>query len=202
MKLNTTPKARRLREAARLAARVFAFAAFILLSVANVCAQESLTRPKVEVKLTAGGADFATDENEDLKHSAVGGAVRVYLSKHVSTESEYLYMKNGADDLDHFFTQSIAYDFNPTGKYMPYLVAGVGYERHAGRFFGRDFDTGAPRVFDTSFETWSAGAGAGLKIFLTDRLFVAPEVRIGREPTVRGTISVGYVLSGRKRKPK
>jgi hypothetical protein len=201
MKLTTTLKTGRLTiKAGRLTARVIVFAALILLCFSNAFAQESLTPPKVEVKLTAGGADFAIDENEDLKHSAVGGAVRVYLTKRVSTESEFMYMQNGANDQDRFFTQSVAYDFNPTGKYVPYLVAGVGYERHTGRFFGNDFTTGEPRVFDTSFETWTAGVGAGLKIFLTDRFFVAPEVRIGHEPTVRGTVSIGYVISGRKRK--
>jgi hypothetical protein len=183
-----------------LAARVATVAVLTLLCFSNVCAQQSLTPSKVEVKVTAGGADFSTEENENLGHSAVGGAVRVYLTKRLSTESEFLYMRNGADDMDRFFTQSIAYDFNPTGKFVPYLVAGVGYERHTGRFFGQDFTTGQPRTFDTSFETWSAGAGGGVKIFLTRRLFIAPEVRIGREPTVRGTVSIGFVLSGRKRK--
>jgi hypothetical protein len=183
-----------------LAARAAAFAVFALLCLSNARAQQTLTPPKVEVKVTAGGTDFSSDDNEDLKHTAVGGAVRVYLTKRLSTESEFMYMRNGSNDLDRFFTQSIAYDFNPAGKYVPYLIAGVGYERHTGRFFGQDFTTGEPRTFDTSFETWSAGAGAGVKIFLTDRFFIAPEFRIGREPTLRGTVSIGYVISGRKRK--
>jgi len=51
---------------------------------------------------------------------------------------------------------------------------------------------------DTSFTTWTASVGGGVKIFLTKRLFVAPEVRVGREPNVRGTVSVGYVFVGRK----
>jgi hypothetical protein len=37
-----------------------------------------------------------------------------------------------------------------------------------------------------------------VKIFLTKRLFIAPEGRVGREPSVRGTVSIGYVFSGRK----
>lgn len=176
-----------------------AAALFVLCLSSNAGAQESLTPPKVEVKVTAGGASFGLDGGAG--HSAVGGAVRIYVSKRWSVEPEFMYMRGGANDQDYFFTPSVAYDLtDPTGKYVPYLVAGVGVEHHTGKFFGADFTTGQPRVFDTSFTTWSAGVGAGVKIFLTDRLFIAPEARIGREPTVRGTVSVGYVLSGRKRK--
>ena len=82
---------------------------------------------------------------------------------------------------------------------MPYLVGGVGVIRHRGRYFGADFVTGVPQVYDTSFTTWTAGFGGGVKVFLTDRLFVAPDVRLGREPTARATVSLGYVLAGRRR---
>ncbi|MBC7933287.1 MAG: porin family protein [Rubrivivax sp.] len=167
--------------------------------ISNAGAQETLSPPKVEVKVTAGGASFGLDGGAG--HSAVGGAVRIYLSKRWSVEPEFMYMRAGANDQDYFFTPSVAYDLtDPTGKYVPYLVGGVGVEHHRGRFVSTGFGTGQPQVFETSATTWSAGVGAGVKIFLTDRLFVAPEARIGREPTLRGTVSVGYVLSGRKRK--
>jgi hypothetical protein len=191
------------KEPGGLPRRCFAtFATAMLMTLclmSNASAQESLSPPKVEVKVTAGGASFGFDDTTG--HSAVGGAIRIYLTKRLSVEPEFMYMRGGPNDQDYFFTPSVAYDLtDPSGKYVPYLVAGVGVERHTGKFFGADFDTGEPFVLDTSFTTWSAGVGAGVKIFLTDRLFVAPEARVGREPTVRGTVSVGYVLSGRRRK--
>ena len=47
--------------------------------------------------------------------------------------------------------------------------------------------------------TVSANAGVGVKLFLTDSLFVAPEVRGGHEPDFRATLNVGYVFAGRTR---
>lgn len=162
--------------------------------------QDELSPPKVEVKATVGASDFGDDDGS-IPHAVVGGSVRFYVTRRLSVEPELLYMRHSPEDEDFVFTPSVAYDLTaPTKKVVPYLVAGVGAVRHRGRAFGADFDTGQPFVVDTSGTTWSAGFGAGVKIFLTDRLFVAPEGRIGREPTLRGTISVGYVISGRKRR--
>ena len=94
---------------------------------------------------------------------------------------------------------NVAFDFtDPTKRFVAYGIAGVGVLHHKGRFFGNDFVTGAPRVFDTSVTTWTASAGGGVKMFLTKRLFVSPELRVGSEPTVRATINVGYVFAGRR----
>ncbi|HVF42680.1 MAG TPA: outer membrane beta-barrel protein [Pyrinomonadaceae bacterium] len=187
----------------KAAARVSAAAAFVLLCLSGARAQgqASLTPPKVEVKVTAGGAIFALEDNDAAAHAAVGGAVRVYLSKRWSVEPEFLYMRNGANDQDYFFTPSVAYDFVPsTRRVVPYAVAGVGVEHHRGRFVGADFNTGVPFVVETSGTTWSVGVGAGVKFHVTDRLYVAPEARVGREPYGRATVSIGYVLSGRSRR--
>ena len=187
----------------RAAARACAATAFVLLCLSHARAQEqtSLTPPKVEVKVTAGGAAFDIDDAGSLAHTAVGGAVRVYLSRRWSVEPEFMYMRRGTNDQDYFFTPSVAYDFvSPRRKVVPYAVAGVGVEHHTGRFVGADFATGTPFVVDTKFTTWSVGVGAGVKIFVTDRLYVAPEVRVGREPYARATVSLGYVLSGRRRR--
>ena len=144
-----------------------------------------LTRHKVEAKVIFGGVTFG----EDLDHKVVGGAVRVHVAKRLSIEPEYLYMWRGDNDRDHFFQPNVVVDFNdPTQRLVFYGIGGVGVLHHEGRFFGRD----------TSVTTWSASAGGGLKIFLTKRLFVSPEFRLGSEPTLRGTINVGYAFGGRR----
>ena len=168
---------------------------FLLACVGPLSAQsQELTPPKVEGKVIVGGAIFG----DDIDHKIVGGAARVYLTRRLSVEPEYLYLRNGERDQDHLVQASVAYDFtDSTKRFVAYGIAGVGVLHHKGRFFGNDFETGEPRVFDTSFTTWTTSVGGGVRVFLTKRLFISPELRVGREPTVRGTISVGYVFSGR-----
>ena len=170
---------------------------FLVACVTPLCAQQSqqLTRPKVEGKVIFGSAIFG----EDLEHKLVGGAVRAYVTKRLSIEPEYLYLRRSENDQDHLGQISVAYDFtDPTKRFVPYGIAGAGVLHNKGRVFGSDFVTGAPFVREIEFTTWTASAGGGLKIFLTDRLFVSPELRLGREPTFRATINVGYVFAGRR----
>ena len=179
-------------------ARKYMLLAGVLLAcVTPLSAQQDqeVTRPKVEGKVIYGGAIFG----DEIEHQLVGASVRAYVTKRLSIEPEYLYLRNGANDQDQLFQPNVAYDFtDPTKRLVAYGIAGVGVLHHKGRFVGNDFVTGAPRVFDTSFTTWTATVGAGAKIFVTKRLFVSPELRLGREPTVRATISVGYVFAGRR----
>lgn len=166
----------------------------LIVGVVPVSAQQ-LTPPKVEGKVTFGTAIF----DNDSEHKVVGGAVRYYLTERLSIESEYLYMHHSEIDQDHLIQPNIAIDItNPRKRFVAYAIAGAGVLHHRGRFFGRDFTTGAPRVFDVSLNSFTASAGGGVKIFVTDRLFVSPEVRVGREPTFRATVNVGYVFRGRR----
>jgi hypothetical protein len=156
---------------------------------------EQLTRPKVEAKVIFGSAIFG----EDLEHKLVGGAVRAYVTKRLSIEPEYLYLRRSKDDQDNLVQMNVAYDFtDPTKRFVPYGIAGAGVLHNRGRVFGSDFVTGTPFVREISFTTWTVSAGGGVKIFLTKRLFVSPELRLGREPTVRASINVGYVFAGRR----
>ncbi len=154
---------------------------------------QQLTRPKIEAKVIYGGVVFGEDDD----HQTVGGSVRVYVTKRLSIEPEYLYLWHGENDRDQLVAANVAWDFtDPTERAVVYGIAGGGYLHHKGRFVDTDF-TGTTRVFDTSFDTWSASVGGGVKVFVTDRLFVSPEVRVGRQPTFRATINVGYVFGGR-----
>lgn len=175
---------------------VLAVGVLLMAGVTPLCAQEQqLTSPKIEGKLIFGGATFG----EDLQHTIVGGAVRVYVTKRLSFEPEYLYMRRGEDDQDHYVQANVAYDFtDPTKRVVAYGIAGAGVLSNKGRVVRGDFFTGATRIEEISFTTWTVSAGGGLKIFVTDRLFISPELRLGREPNVRATINVGYVFGGRR----
>ncbi len=181
-----------------LPARYLFVAAISLLTCVSLCSaqdSEELTPPKVEGKVIVGGANFG----EEIPHGVVGGALRVYVTKRLSIEPEYLYLYHSENDQDQIIQPNVAYDFtDPRKRFVAYGIAGVGVLHHKGRFFGNDFETGEPRVFDTSFTTWTASIGGGVKMFVTKRLFISPEVRVGREPNFRATINVGYVFAGRR----
>ena len=172
-------------------------ALFALVLATSLSAQQSdqLTPPKFEGKILVGSAIFG----DDIEHKVVGGAVRIYVTKRLSIEPEYLYLQHSDNDQDQLFQPNVAYDFtDPTKRFVAYGIAGVGVIHHKGRYFGNDFVTDAPRVFDTSFTTWTASLGGGVKIFVTKRFFIAPEVRVGREPNLRGSVNVGYLFAGRR----
>jgi hypothetical protein len=164
-------------------------AIFLVACATPLCAQQQLTRPKVEGKVILGSVLFEGDGDEDIEHKAVGAALRVYVTKRVSIEPEYLYMRHSDNDQDHIIQPNIAYDFtDPTKRLVAYGIAGAGLLHHRDSLFGRE----------RSSSTWTASAGGGLKIFLTNRLFVSPEIRVGREPSFRATINVGYVFVGKR----
>jgi hypothetical protein len=155
---------------------------------------QQLSHPKIEAKVIYGGVVFGEDDD----HTTVGASVRAYVTKRLSIEPEYLYLWHGENDQDQLVQPNVAYDFtDPTKRAVLYGIAGAGVLHHKGRFVDTDF-TGTTRVFDTSFTTWTASVGGGVKIFVTDRLFVSPEFRVGRQPTIRATINVGYVFGGRR----
>ena len=161
---------------------VLAVVVCVAACVTSLSAQQDqqLTRPRAEAKAIFGGVVF----EPELDHTAVGGAVRVYVTKRLSIEPEFLYMRNGADDQDYIVQPNVAFDItDPTKRFVAYAIGGAGVLHHQGR--------------SRSVTTWTAGAGGGVKIFLTNRLFVSPELRLGSEPTVRATVNVGYVFAGR-----
>ena len=167
---------------------------FSLMVTSHVVAQESNSRPQPEIKMIVGASDFG-DEDESYPHLLVGAATRIHLSRHWSIEPEFNYMRRSANDQDYLVQPNVVYEFkSPGNRVVPYLIGGVGVVRHRSVYRGTDFVTGAPVTFDTSYTTWSASAGAGLKVFISRHLFIAPEARLGREPTARAGISIGYVF--------
>ena len=173
----------------------------VIFSVAyRVAAQEDRRPPKAEIKFLAGVSTFTNDPTNNYHHTIVGGAVRYYVTRHISLEPEVLYMWRGQNDRDVVITPHLALDLlDPAKKVVPYVMAGVGVEhrRDLIRYF--DFFNGNQLVTRRiDGYVWSANAGAGVKFFLGKRLFVAPEVRTGHEPSRRFSISIGYVFARRK----
>lgn len=165
-----------------------------LLVTSHVVAQDSHSQPRAEIKMIVGASDFGFD-SQSYPHFVVGAATRIRISRHWSVEPEFNYMRRSSNDEDYVVQPNVVYEFNRLGdSVVPYLIGGVGVIRHKSVFQGSDFVTGTPVTFDTSYTTWSASAGGGLKVFVSKHLFVAPEARVGRQPTARATVSIGYVF--------
>jgi hypothetical protein len=139
---------------------------------------------RTEVRGTVGHAAFL-DESY-LNHVVVGGSARFYLTRRLSVEPELLYMRESRRDQDWVLVPNVAFDFRrPGARVVPYAIGGAGLLRNK-QTFG---------TWSYAANSWTVGGGLGAKIFLTERLFVSPEVRIGTEPFFRVTGSIGYVLS-------
>jgi len=184
--------------------RILGLAAMLLLLLTEGKAQQDLSQPKAEIKVLAGISTFnadRTNNNNTYRHTIIGGALRYYIYRQLSIEPEVLFMWRAQNDRDVVFTPHLALDLMPSnGRVVPYVLVGIGAEHHRDQITYRDFFNGNQLVTKKiSGITVSANAGVGAKLFLTDRLFVAPEVRGGHEPSFRATLSVGYVFAGRKR---
>lgn len=136
---------------------------------------------QIDVQGTVGYAGFVDDSFIDLHHFLAGGGVRIYLSERMSLQPELLYMQQSPADRDVALLANLAGDLRGRGnRVTPYWIVGAGILHHRGAFF--------------SGTTLTGGAGIGVRVFVSERWFVAPEVRLGWEPFMRATVSLGYVL--------
>ena len=162
---------------------------FTLLVTSQAVAQDS--QPRAEIKMNIGASDFG-DDDYSYPHFVVGAATRIRITRRWSIEPEFNYMRRSSTDEDYVFQPNVVYEFyRPRERVIPYLIGGVGVIRHKGVYRDADF------VLDTSYTTWSVSVGAGLKVFVTKNMFIAPEARLGSQPTARATVSIGYVFPTR-----
>lgn len=165
-----------------------------LLVTSHVVAQDSDSKSRAEIKMIVGASDFGVDDTS-YPHFVVGAATRIRISRRWSIEPEITYMRRSANDEDYVFQPNVVYEFDTPGKrVVPYLIGGVGFMRHKSVYNDYDFVKATPVTVDTSYTSWSFSAGAGMKVFVSKNLFVAPEARLGWQPTARATVSIGYVF--------
>ena len=137
----------------------------------------------MELRGTVGYSNFL--DEDPLHHLVTGGSARFFVTNRIAVEPEFLFMYRSSQDLDFQVIPNVVFEFTKReSRFQPYAIGGVGLQRH------REL-TGTGYYWSNS---WTASGGIGTKIFLNDRLFVAPEFRLGLEPIVRITASVGYVF--------
>jgi hypothetical protein len=121
---------------------------------------------------------------------AMGGAsVRFHVTSRVSLGPEVLFVSPCDRQTFTFYHPRmsglvhLAFDFTKGRRIRPYLLGGGGFSRHRSL-------AGRPPSYRTE---WTGGTG--FKIFLGDRVFVAPEVQVGgRVGLMRFTGSLGILL--------
>jgi hypothetical protein len=144
---------------------------------------EARERPAPVVEGALGWAGFG-DEGV-IHHTLVGGGARYYVWPRVSLGPELQYMVGPGQDRDLILTGNLVLDvFGPRAgrprRATPYLVLGGGLFHHSDRFGGST---------EGAFT-----AGPGLRVWLSDRTFVAADARIGWEPHLRLAAVLGVAL--------
>jgi hypothetical protein len=153
-------------------------AAFVVALAPSAFAQSGRTAAAEGIVGYAGFIDDAT-----IHHSVLGGAARWYLLPRVAVGPELVYMKGPGDDRDVVLTGNVTFDLlSRTRAVTPFLVVGGGIFRHSDRFGGETF----------SSTEGSFTGGGGVRIPIGERLYVAPEFRIGWEPHYRLSVAVGW----------
>jgi len=137
---------------------------------------------RIETKGSLGLTDFL--DEAPLHHFLGGGSVRIRIKGGLGLEPELSYLYRSEHDRDLLLIPNLVYEFRRRGRLIPYFIGGVGMIVH--------FEKWGP--FEWSSKWRYATGGFGTKLFLTRRLFFAPEVRIGWEPSLRISGSLGYVI--------
>jgi hypothetical protein len=154
-------------------------ASFLLLLCSAAALAQSAQRGQFEVRGIGGYATFIDESFQH--HFFVGGSGHYYVTRRFSVGPEVLYLYRHQFDQDVAATAHFAWDFRGTARVQPYVAGHAGVLRHGAQRF--------------AVNTWTWGVGLGVKISLTDRLFLAPDFRMGIEPIARATIGLGYILS-------
>lgn len=125
--------------------------------------------------------------------AAVGPKLRVGLEVlHANLFGKYDSYKQRA----RLFHPMVEYEFLSNSRFKPFMVIGLGYTQY--RSWLPDprahFDPSLPKHRWETQGRVHYTAGLGARLFLTRRLFLAPEVRIGLVPRLRSTVSVGFAF--------
>jgi hypothetical protein len=147
----------------------------------------SAQSPAPAVEFTGGWAGFADDAT--IHHGVIGATARWQVTPRLGIGPEVTYMIGPGSDRDLFVTGNVTWDlvrFAPprAGRVVPYVVGGAGWTRHSDRF--------GAFSFSSSEGTFTGGGGA--RVWVSPRVYVGTEARIGWELHTRLAATVGIQL--------
>ena len=169
--------------------RVPAALAAVMLALvpAEPARAQADVRPAPAVEILVGYAGFVDDATID--HTVVGTAARWYLTPRLAVGPELVYMRGPNADRDLFLTGNLTFDVlrprdGRPARVTPFLVAGGGFFRHD--------DSVGPFDF-TSYEG-AFTAGGGVRGWITERVYVLGDYRVGWELHYRLNAGIGIAL--------
>jgi len=152
------------------------FAGNFLLGVRAVEAQE--VTPPPEVRFIAGAVKTYLDEPAQ---PAVGFGFRIAITPRLSLEPEVLRVSGQRFESWHILG-NVRYSLSRNVGVTPYFVVGAGVNR--------EVDTAIN--YHSTVAAWNAGFG--VRIPVSNRVFISPEGRLGLNAFPRLTVSVGVAL--------
>lgn len=142
----------------------------------------------IEARATGGVISFADDGT--VNQATVGGSLRIYFSRRWSVEPQLMYARrtiSTALDSNAILWGNVQLDIlHRDRRAAPYWFASPGVVWHTTRF----------GAFSQTNAEAAVGTGVGVRIRLTDRVFVAPQARLGIADGIFAELtgSIGFVL--------
>ena len=135
-------------------------------------------RPAPIVEAVIGWAGFVDDNWID--RTMIGGGGRMFVTRRVAIGPEFVFLSGGGDEHDWTLTVNATVDLavdapGSPRRFAPYLVFGGGYLSQTTQVGTGPFTSGGG----------TASGGFGVRVSVSRRFFVAPEVRVGYEPELR-----------------
>jgi len=142
-------------------------------------------QPLARTTLRASGGYALFVDDLLIPHGVVGVGAEWVATPRVAVGPELIYMVGPGSDRELFVLGVVRVGIRPfSARVAPFLVAGGGLMRHTARFGGRAF----------SATEGAYVAGGGVRLAVTPRVTVAPEVTIGWEAHLRASVGVGLRL--------
>lgn len=163
-------------------------ALMIAAAAANAAAQVAQAQDTRRSRPTAGAVEgiigHAAFADESLiHHSVFGVAAPLRLTERLAIGPEVVRMIGPGQDRDWILAAGVWWDFiSPgplrPGRVVPFVSGGFGLLSHSD-----GFGTHNNRYY---------GGGGGVRVHLTDRLYIAPEVLFASELHIRTVARIGY----------
>lgn len=163
----------------------FVSLAVVLFATPAAGQEKPAPLPAPLVEGVIGYASFL-DDDATLHHTTLGGGARIFIASRISVGPEFVYMKGPDLDRDLVFTGVVTVDLLPEGaagrrrNVVPFVLFSGGVVHHADRF-----------IEDLSVTEGTLTAGGGVRIAVAEGFFIAPEIRLGRDPFLRLSVSIG-----------
>jgi hypothetical protein len=174
----------------RVMAGLAGAALIVAATAANAAAQDSGRPIAGAVEGIIGHAVFADDSA--IHHSVYGIAAPLRITEGLAVGPEVVRMIGPGDDRDWILAAAVWADLRSprtlrAGTVVPFVSGGFGLLSHSDRFGNHS-------------NLYYSGGG-GVRIHLTDRLYIAPEVLFASELHLRTVARIGYHIPQSRRGP-